>query len=78
MTMTPPASESFVASDLVIEGKVQGEGILRVAGKVKGEVELTGSIIVEPGALVDAKVRADGVTVAHGARLRGQVDFGRE
>jgi cytoskeletal protein CcmA (bactofilin family) len=49
-----------------------------VAGKVRGEVVLTGSIIVEPGALVDAKVRADGVTVASGARLRGQVDFGRE
>jgi cytoskeletal protein CcmA (bactofilin family) len=78
MAMTPPGSESFVASDLMIEGKVQGEGVLRVAGKVKGEVVLAGSIIVEPGALVDAKVRADGVTVANGARLRGQVDFGRE
>jgi cytoskeletal protein CcmA (bactofilin family) len=78
MAMTPRASESFVASDHVIEGKVQGEGTLRVAGKVRGEVVLTGSIIVEPGALVDAKVRADGVTVASGARLRGQVDFGRE
>jgi cytoskeletal protein CcmA (bactofilin family) len=75
--MTPRA-ESFVASDLVIEGKVHGEGTLRVAGKLKGEVVLTGSIIVEPGALVDAKVRADDVTVANGARLRGQVDFGRE
>ena len=76
--VTPRAVESFVASDLVIEGKVQGEGTLRVAGKVKGDGVLEGSIIVEPGALVDAKVRADGVTVANGARLRDQVDFGRE
>ncbi len=71
-------SESFVAPDVVIEGRVEGEGTLRVAGRVTGEVVLAGSIIVEPGAVVDASVRADEVTVASGARLRGQVDFGRK
>jgi cytoskeletal protein CcmA (bactofilin family) len=75
--MTPvAATESFVARDVIVEGMVKGRGNLRVAGRVKGLVSIAGEVVIEPGAFVDGDVKAAGVTVAPGARMRGSVEFG--
>jgi cytoskeletal protein CcmA (bactofilin family) len=76
--MTPQAApaESFVARDLLVEGKVKGEGNLRVAGQVRGTVSIAGEVVIEPGAFVNGDVKAARVTVAPGARMRGNVEFG--
>lgn len=69
------APESYVASDLRIEGKVEGDGSLRVAGQVKGQVAISGEIVIEAGAVVDGDVRAATLIVLHGAKMRGHVEF---
>lgn len=101
--------ESLIAADLSIEGKIQGAGHIRIAGRFKGDVHVEGDLTVEVGAKVNGGVRArkvvvagelegniesaqrvellEGgvvvgdvkagtVTVAAGARMRGQVEFG--
>ena len=101
--------ESLIASDITIEGKIEGSGSVRIAGKFKGDVNVQGDLTIEPGAKLTGGVRADKVviagelegnvegaslvnllptgvvvgdvkagslTVAAGARMRGQAEFG--
>lgn len=101
--------ESLIAADITIEGKIEGGGSVRIAGKFKGDVSVQGDLTVEAGAKLTGSVRANKVTiagelegnieeaslvdlqktgvvngdlkagsltVAAGARLRGQAEFG--
>jgi len=106
-----PRKESLIASDITIEGKIEGGGSVRIAGKFKGDVSVQGDLTIEAGAKLTGGVRANKVTiagelegnveqatnvdllqsgmvvgdiktgsltVAAGARMRGQAEFGRE
>ena len=103
--------ESLIAPDIAIEGRIEGTGHVRIAGKFKGDVDVRGDLLIEAGAKVTGSVRAEKVviageligniesaarvellqtgaltgdlkagtmTVAAGARMRGQADFGWE
>lgn len=109
--VAPPHKESMIAADITIEGKIEGGGSIRIAGRFKGDVNLQGDLTVEAGAKLTGAVRARRVTiagelegnveqasmvdllqtavvigdlkagsltVAAGARLRGQAEFGWE
>ncbi len=104
-----PHKESLIAADITIEGKIEGGGSVRIAGRFKGDVNVQGDLAVDTGAKLTGSVRADKVTiggelegnvedasrvellptgvligdlkagsltVAAGARMRGQADFG--
>ena len=106
-----PRKESLIAADITIEGKIEGGGSVRIAGKFKGDANVQGDLTIEAGAKLTGSVRADKVTiagelegnvveasrvdlvptgvvvgdlktgsltVAAGARMRGQADFGWE
>jgi cytoskeletal protein CcmA (bactofilin family) len=109
---TTPAKapkESLIASDLTIEGKIEGAGSVRIAGKFKGDVNVQGDLTIEAGAklagsvianqvviagelegniegatrvdlqqsgVITGDVKAGSLTVAAGARMRGQAVFG--
>jgi len=106
---SPELKESLIAADLTIEGKIEGAGHVRIAGKFKGDVNVQGNLTIETGARLTGSVRANKViiageiegniesaqqvellasgaltgdlkagslTVASGARMRGQADFG--
>ena len=64
--------ESVVAADLTIEGKIEGGGSVRIAGKFKGDVNVQGDLTIEAGAKLTGSVRADKVTIA--GELEGNVD----
>ena len=101
--------ESFIASDLTIEGKINGNGHVRIAGKFKGDIQIQGDLHIDAEAKVEGGVKAgkvsidgelhgniekarnvdlkqscaingditaDSLTVAPGARIRGNVDCG--
>jgi cytoskeletal protein CcmA (bactofilin family) len=70
MTESRP-SESIVAAGLTIEGKIEGNGNIRVAGRFKGNVNVNGELTIEPGASVDGEVNAD--TVLVGGEVRGHL-----
>jgi cytoskeletal protein CcmA (bactofilin family) len=101
--------ESLIAVDITFEGRIEGGGSVRIAGKFKGDVNLQGDLTIDTGAKLTGGVRAAKVviagelegnveqasrvdllpsgvligdlktgslTVAAGARMRGQVEFG--
>jgi cytoskeletal protein CcmA (bactofilin family) len=72
MAMTnPKGGESILAAGLTIEGKIEGNGNIRVAGRFKGNVNVKGELTIEPGASIDGEVKAD--TVFVGGEVRGHL-----
>ena len=59
-----PKSESLIAPDITIEGKIEGAGHVRIAGSFKGDVNVRGDLTIEPSARVTGSVRAEKVTIA--------------
>jgi cytoskeletal protein CcmA (bactofilin family) len=64
--------ESIIAAGLVIEGKINGNGHVRVAGKFKGDIQVEGNLHIDSGARVEGQVRASEVIVS--GELQGNVD----
>lgn len=75
---TPPPArhtasrDSVIGSGLVIEGKIEGDGDIHIAGNFKGDVRVNGDVTVEPGARVSAEISADTVTV--GGQIEGNIN----
>lgn len=66
------AKESLIAADVTIEGKIEGSGHVRIAGKFKGDVNVQGDLTIEAGAKVTGGVRAKKVIIA--GELEGNVE----
>ncbi len=64
--------ESLIASDITIEGKIEGSGHVRIAGKFKGDVNVQGNLTIEVGAKVTGGVRASKVIIA--GELEGNIE----
>ena len=64
--------ESLIAADLTIEGKIEGAGHVRIAGRFKGDVHVQGNLTIEVGAKLTGSVRAGAVTI--GGELEGNVE----
>jgi len=68
--------ESLIASDLTIEGKIEGTGHVRIAGKFKGEVNVQGDLTIEQSARLSGGVKADKVVIA--GELEGNIETARQ
>ena len=64
--------ESLIAEEITIEGKIEGAGHVRIAGRFKGDVHVQGNLTIEKGATLTGGVRANQVTIA--GSLEGNVD----
>ncbi len=64
--------ESVIAVDLTIEGKIEGSGHVRIAGRFKGDVNVQGNLTIDAGAHLTGQVRAHTVTV--GGELHGNIE----
>jgi cytoskeletal protein CcmA (bactofilin family) len=67
-----PRKESVIAADITIEGKIEGDGSVRIAGKFKGDAKVQGDLTIETGAKLTGSVRAAKVTIA--GELEGNVE----
>src|SRR5881397_3892256 len=67
-----PRKESLIAADITIEGKIEGGGSVRIAGKFKGNVSVQGDLTIEAGAKLTGSVRADKVVIS--GELEGNVE----
>ena len=61
---THESRESLIAADITIEGKIDGTGHVRLAGRFKGDVHIQGDLTVEAGAKLTGSVRANSVAIA--------------
>jgi cytoskeletal protein CcmA (bactofilin family) len=64
--------ESVIANGLTFEGKIEGNGHVRISGRFKGDVHVDGSLTVEAGAHLAGSVRAATVVVA--GELEGNIE----
>src|SRR6476661_1092684 len=69
---TGPAKESLIAADVTIEGKIEGAGHVRIAGRFKGDVNVEGNVTIEQGAHVTGQVHASTVIVS--GEVNGNID----
>jgi cytoskeletal protein CcmA (bactofilin family) len=67
--------ESVLGAGVTLEGKIEGDADVRIAGKVKGEIQIKGDLIIDRGARIAAKVSATNVTL--GGELDGNVAAGQ-
>ena len=63
--------ESVFGAGVTIEGKIEGDADIRIAGKFKGDIQIKGDLHVDKGARLTAKVSAANVTL--GGELDGNV-----
>ncbi len=64
---TMPTAEkilTIIGGDTVITGKVQGGGPLRIDGRVQGEIDIHGDVIIGESAVVEASVKGRNIQVA--------------
>jgi cytoskeletal protein CcmA (bactofilin family) len=66
------AKESLIAADIAIEGKIEGSGHVRIAGRFKGDVNVQGDLTIEKDAKLNGSVRAKKISVA--GELEGNID----
>jgi cytoskeletal protein CcmA (bactofilin family) len=78
-TPTPAAArdrgeggESVIAANLSIEGKIEGSGNVRMAGRFKGDVRIDGNFSIDHGAHLTGQVLAAVVVV--GGELQGNIE----
>ncbi len=64
--------ESVIAANLSIEGKIEGSGNVRIAGRFKGDVRIDGNFSIESGAHLTGQVLAGIVVV--GGELQGNIE----
>jgi cytoskeletal protein CcmA (bactofilin family) len=57
-------AESLIAPEITIEGKIEGSGHVRIAGRFKGDIDVHGDLTIEAGAHVTGTVRAEKIVVA--------------
>src|SRR5580698_6938960 len=68
----PASGESVIGPELTIEGKIQGGGDVRIAGRFKGDVSVDGNFRIDSGARLEGQVKASVVVV--GGELQGNID----
>jgi cytoskeletal protein CcmA (bactofilin family) len=64
--------ESVIAANLTIEGKIEGSGNVRIAGRFKGDVRIDGNFTIDAGAHLTGQVLAGIVVV--GGELQGNIE----
>lgn len=62
-TVRAEAKESFISADLTLEGKIEGAGHVRIAGRFKGDVNVQGDLTIELGAHIAGQVSAKHVII---------------
>jgi cytoskeletal protein CcmA (bactofilin family) len=63
--------DSIIGPGVVIDGKIQADGDLRMAGSVKGDVQVKGILSIEPGGRIVGAVSADRIVI--GGEVEGNI-----
>ncbi len=55
--------EFIIAPGLIVEGKIEGMGHVRIAGRFKGDIHVEGDVTVEQAAHISGEIRAENIFV---------------
>lgn len=56
--------DTIISGGITVTGNLHGEGVIRVEGKIEGEVSLEGTLIVTPTGRIKGPINADSVKIA--------------
>lgn len=59
-----PRGSTVIAKDLIVTGKLSGEGVVQIEGTVEGEVSLKGYVIVTSTGKMKGPIEADVIRIA--------------
>ncbi len=65
-------TETVLGSETQFKGNLISSGILRIEGRIEGEITHDGDVVIGEGGNVTAKIRSDGLYLA--GTLNGDVD----
>ncbi len=68
--MAQEPGRTFIDAETSIEGKINGKDV-SIAGSFKGEIQLTGALVLTPSANIDATVRSELVEI--GGAFAGKI-----
>jgi cytoskeletal protein CcmA (bactofilin family) len=63
---------TVIGKEASIKGNLQASGALRIDGRVQGEIEVSGDLIIGEGAIIDATVKGKNIQVA--GRVNGNIE----
>ncbi len=63
-TLPKAKNNTVIAQGITFTGTIRGEGSVQVEGRLEGEVDLKGSVVVAPSGMVKGPITADAVRVA--------------
>lgn len=64
--------DTVIGKDTIINGTMESKGILRVDGKLQGELTTSGDVIVAEGGQVEAGIKARNISIA--GTVNGNID----
>ena len=64
-------AETVLGTGVTIEGEIEGDSNVRIAGKFKGDIKIEADLYIEKGAHLGAKIHAANVTI--GGEVEGNV-----
>jgi cytoskeletal protein CcmA (bactofilin family) len=67
---------SLFGPGLTMKGTIEGEGDLSIAGQFEGVINVSGTVLIEKGAIIEAEVTAFDVMIA--GRVRGHLTASRK
>lgn len=63
-TLPKAKNNTVIAQGITFTGTIRGEGSVQVEGRLEGEIDLKGSVVVVAGGMVQGPITADAVRVA--------------
>ncbi|MBS4023333.1 MAG: polymer-forming cytoskeletal protein [Dethiobacter sp.] len=63
---------TLIGKDTAINGALQGSGSLRIDGRVQGEINVAGDLVIGESAVVEATVKGRNIQVA--GRIAGNIE----
>lgn len=64
--------DTIIGKETVINGTIEAKGVLRVEGKVTGQLNTNGDIIVAANGMVEAEIKCRNISIA--GTIRGDVE----
>lgn len=67
-SLPAPLTSTVIATGLTVSGTLEGEGVIKVEGVVKGRINLNGAVIVTPTGTIEGPVTANVIQIAGNIR----------
>lgn len=63
---------TFISKDAVVTGKINGKSTMRIDGKVEGEINCSGDIVIGESGVVESNIKVRHILIA--GKVRGSID----